>query len=176
MPYSVGIAQLARATDPYSRQARSVVDAIKAKIPGLSESLYPRRDIWGEPMPNKDALVAAGVTAIYEQRMSRDPVNLALLNLGIHPAAVERKIRNVDLTDDQYDDFQRVAGRMAKMRLDAIVNSAQFRSWPPQVRHDVMTETIRQSREAARGVIMMKYPNILATATKAKLDKLRAYE
>ena len=39
-----------------------------------------------------------------------------------------------------------------------------------------MTETIRQSREAARGVIMMKYPNILATATKAKLDKLRAYE
>ena len=110
LPYSVGMAQMARASDPYSRQARSVMDAIKAKVPGLSETLFPRRDIWGEPMANRDALLAAGVTAIYETRMSRDPVNLALLDLGIAPAQVTRKIRNVQLTDDQYDDFQRIAG------------------------------------------------------------------
>ena len=172
VPYSVGVAQMARATDPYSRQARSVMDSIKQKIPGLSETLLPRRDIWGEPMVNRDALIAAGVTAIYETRMSRDPVNLVLLDLGIAPAQVTRKIRNVQLTDDQYDDFQRIAGRMAKQRLDAIVNSGQFRNWPPHVRRDVITEAVTQSREAARGVMMMKYPQIARDAVNARLDKL----
>ena len=72
LPYSVGMAQMARASDPWSRQARTLMDAVKSKIPGLSESLYPRRDIWGEPMPSGDALLAPGVTAIYERKMSAD--------------------------------------------------------------------------------------------------------
>jgi hypothetical protein len=173
VPYSVGLSQMARATDPYSRQARSVMDAIKQKIPGLSEELLPRRDIWGEAMPNKAALGAAGVTAIYEQRMSHDPVNLALLDLGIAPAQVTRKIRNVQLTDQQFDDFTRIAGRMTKMRLDAIVNSADFRAWPNHIKRDVITEVISQSREAARGMMLMKYPQIVKDATTAKLKKLQ---
>jgi hypothetical protein len=160
VPYSVGLAQMARASDPYSRQARTIMDAIRVKVPGLSEALFPRRDIWGEPMPSGDALGAPGLTAIYEKKMSSDPVNLALLNLGIGPAPVERSIRNVKLNDDQYDDFSRIAGRMTKMRLDAIVGNPEFQSWPTGTQHEVIQETLRQSREAARGVMMMKYPEI----------------
>jgi hypothetical protein len=176
VPYSVGLAQIARASDPYSRQARTVMDEIKQKIPGLSESLLPRRDIWGNEVANKDALISAGVTAIYEQRVSRDPVNLALLDLGIYPAQLQRKVRNVDLTDQQYDDFQRIAGRMTKMRLDAIVNAPDYRTWPNHVRHDVISEVIAQSREAARGMLMMKYPEIPREAAQMKLDKARGVE
>jgi hypothetical protein len=172
VPYSVGMAQIARATDPYSRQARTVMDSIRAKVPGLSESLLPRRDIWGNEIPNKDAFINAGVTAIYEQRVSRDPVNLALLDLGIYPAQLERKVRNVQLTDQQYDDFQRIAGRMTKQRLDAIVNAPDYRTWPSNVRHDVIAEVITQSREAARGMMMMKYPGIVRDAAQAKLDRV----
>ncbi len=173
IPYSVGLAQIARATDPYSRQARSVMDAIKVKIPGLSESLLPRRDIWGEPMANREALIAAGVTAIYEQRMSRDPVNLAMLELGVHPAAAERKIRNVPLTDDQYDDFQRIAGRMAKMRLDRIVNSPQWRTFPNHIKLDVIKHEIESDRNVAREMMLMKYPQIAKDAYDLRLKKLK---
>jgi hypothetical protein len=31
---------------------------------------------------------------------------------------VERKIRNIELTDQEYYDFARIAGRLAKMRRD----------------------------------------------------------
>ena len=41
------LAQMDRASDPYTRQARTVVDGIRAKIPGMSEELFPKRDIWG---------------------------------------------------------------------------------------------------------------------------------
>jgi hypothetical protein len=171
LPYSVGMAQMARAMDPYTRETRTFMDAIKAKIPGQSEDLYPRRDVWGEPMPSREALVAPGVTSIYESQMSRDPVNLSMLALGIAPGGLEHKIRNVDLDEGQYDDFSRIAGRMTKMRLDAIVRYPAFASWPGNVRHDVMTEIIRQCRETARNMILMKYPEVAQKAYQLKMQK-----
>mgnify|MGYP003693987515 CR=1 FL=1 len=68
VPYSVAMGQMSRAADPYQRDARTVIDAIRAKVPGMSQSLMPRRDVWGEILPGRDALFGAGVTAIYEQR------------------------------------------------------------------------------------------------------------
>ncbi len=173
VPFSVGIAQQARSMDPYSRQARTVIDAMKAKIPGLSETLFPRRDIWGDEMQNPEALGARGLTAIWERQVSSDPVNRAMLDLGIAPAKVERKIRNVDLTDQQYDDYARIAGRMAKIRLDTIVKSPDYGAWPNHVKQAVIQETIRQSRESARGMVMMKWPQIVKDATEARKKKFQ---
>jgi hypothetical protein len=173
VPYSVGMSQVSRASDPYSRQARSVMDAIKAKIPGLSEELFPRRDIWGEPIPNRDVLGPRGLSALYEQQVSKDPVNNAMLNLGINIGSLPRKIRNVDLTDQQYDDFSRIAGRVAKQRLDAIVNSPDFRSWAPHEQRYVIQEVVKQSRETARGMMMLKNPSIAKDATEERLAKFR---
>jgi len=169
VPYSVGVAQINRMMDPYSRRARTVVDAIKAKVPGLSESIMPRRDVWGEAMPS---LNGVGITSIYMTKVGADPVNKAMLDLGISPAAVLPNIRGVQLNPQQYDDYARLSGRMAKQRLDVIVNSPDWQTWPPQTRHDVIQETIRQSRETARGVVMAKYPDIVRQATANKLAPL----
>lgn len=173
VPYSVAMSQMARASDPYSREARTVTDAIKNKIPGLSETLLPRRDIWGEPMPNRKTLGPEGMLAIWETQVSKDPVNLAMLNLGVYPATLRRSIRNVDLTDEQYDEYAKIAGRTTKMRLDTIVKSPDYQRWPDHVKHDVMVEVIKQSREAASGLMMMKYPQIVRDATGAKIAKAR---
>jgi hypothetical protein len=171
VPYSTMTGQVARIADPHVRQARTVVDAIKAKIPGLSSELLPKRDIWGEEMPTRQ--LTAGFLTLYAQKIAADPVNQAMLNLGISPAPVGRTIRNVELSDSEYDDFARIAGRMSKMRLDQIVNSPDFQTWPTHARHDVIAEVIRQTRETARGIVMMKYPHIPADAYKAKLSKVQ---
>ena len=178
VPYSVGLSQQARATDPYTRQARTIVDTIRNKIPGhlnglFADELLPKRDIWGEPMPSPDALLVAGLTAIYAKQMSTDPVNLAMIELGIGPAPVQRKIRGVELTDQQYDDFSRLAGRMTKVRLDAIVRSPDWSQWPPNIKATVTQEVIKQSREAARGMTMLKYPQIVRDATQARINGFR---
>lgn len=169
VPYSVAMQQMDRASDPYSRQAKSIVDALKNKVPGLSETLTPRRDVWGNEIPNLPAFGGRMLSAILMQQVSNDPVNQAMLSLGIYPASVERKIRGVQLTDQQYDDYSRIAGRMTKQRLDTIVRSQAWGTWTPTVRHDVLLETIRQSRETARGIVMMKNPSIISAATQAKL-------
>ena len=171
VPWSVGLSQVNRAVDPYTRMTRTVMDAIKQKIPGMSETLSPRIDIWGEPIPNHDALLAAGLTAIYEQKISQDPVNIALAQLGVGVAPVPKSIRNVLLDDKQYEDFARIAGVVTKQRLDVIVNSPDWNTWPTHVKIDVFNEVKKQSREAARGMMFSRYPQIVADATKAALAK-----
>lgn len=173
VPFSVGMSQMSRATDPYSRQARTLTDAIKAKVPGLSETLFPRRDIWGEPMPSREVLGAPGVSAIYMTRTNNDPVNKAMLDLNIFPAQPERKIRGVELTGQEYDDYARIAGRMTKATLDRVVGSPAWNQMPVEAKHYAVQHTIEMTRNTAREMIMGKYPHIAADATTVKQKRAR---
>lgn len=168
VPFSVGMSQMARAHDPYARQARTVMDAIKNKIPGQSEDLFPRRDVWGEPIANKDVLGEEGFSAIYEQRINHDPVNQALLKVGKFPSQPQRKIRGVELNDQQYDDYSRISGRLMKQRLNNIVAQEGFASIPDAQKIQVIKKIMDASRETARKIIMMKNPEIMRQAVQKK--------
>ena len=54
IPAGVGAAD--RQTDPYQRATYSMMDAIKAKTPGLSESLAKARSLWGDPIEHASGL------------------------------------------------------------------------------------------------------------------------
>jgi hypothetical protein len=179
VPFSVGLGQIGRAADPYQRDTRTLIDTIRNKIPGHLDSYFDkelpvRRDIWGEPLPSRTALGGAGVSAIYEQRVNSDPVNQAMWKVGVFPGTVQRKIMNVDLTPEQYDDYARLAGRMAKMRLDKMVLSPQFQSWTPSHQHDVMMEVIKQSRSVAQEAIKHQDRTIITRAHLQKTAKKQA--
>jgi len=171
VPYSVGAQQVARSVDPYSRQVRSFMDAVRNKLPWDSRSLLPRRGPWGDPLPNAEGL--GHMTAIYMKHHSEDPVNIALLHLGIGVAPPQRRVMNVKLTDDQYDDYSRLAGRMAKQRLDVIVRSQEWSAFPPATQRDVIQTTIRQSRASAAGLLQMKYPDLAVKARDQKIGHSR---
>jgi hypothetical protein len=170
VPFSVSMQQMARAADPYARDARTITDAMKAHVPGLSQQLMPRIGVWGEPVPSREGL-GGNITAIWEQAVNNDPVNIALKNLSIYPAAVGRKVRNVELTPEQHDQYARIAGRLAKQNLDRIVLSPSFQSMPNPIKHDLITEALRQSRTVAEGMLFMKNPHILSDAYKFKMQK-----
>lgn len=167
VPFDVGLSQWARATDPFSRQVRSVGDAIKNKIPGLSEDLWPRRDIWGEPIPNKAVFGIPGLSAIYETKVNNDPVNHKLLSLSYFPAMPERKIRGVPLSDQQYDDYCRIAGRLARYDLEQLI-TPEFDDIPAEHQHAMVQGHVSVARERAREMIMAQYPDIMDKAREAR--------
>jgi hypothetical protein len=84
-----------------------------------------------------------------------------------------RKIRDVELTDPQYDDYCRIAGRMAKMRLDAFVRMPGFDMLRAGIRHDPMRNAVSQSRQEAEAIVMMQNPDIIRKARDAKVAKLK---
>jgi hypothetical protein len=168
IPFSTGMAQMARAADPYAREARTTLDAIRARVPFLSQSLFPRRDLFGNPLPNTDALGAAGLTSIMETRAKNDPVTAAMLRVGYYPTPPKPDINGVRLTDQQYDDYSRIGGRMAKMRLDALVNTPGFASLPNGVQASTMQNIMEHSRRAAATMVQMQNPQVIQQAMENK--------
>ena len=154
-------AQVARANDPYLREVRTILDAVKARIPGLSQSLLPRRDVWGEPIRLEGSLGPDLISPIYESTVKNDPVNRELLSLKVYPAAISRRIRGVELTPKQYDELQLISGRSTKQQLDAVVALPGWYKIPPFARVKVIKELIEKTRDVSRKSILIRHPTLL---------------
>jgi len=173
LPASVEMGYLTRSMDPYSRQARTLIDGLRAKTPfdvgfGKSTDLFPRRDLWGMPNPNLRSVDQLGLTAIWASRQSKDPVNQELLRLGVAPSPVERRIRGQTLSDQQYDDYARLAGGLTKSNLDTFVRSPQWFQIPDASKRDVIEHAFKANREGAANMVMARQPEIMANATARK--------
>lgn len=155
VPYSVGMAQIERATDPYTRRARTIMDAIIRKIPGWGESLEPNIDIFGRPIPNMQSVVP-GLLAIYQSRINNDPVIQRMNALGIAPAPVERKISGVELSPKQYTEYAINAGTILKTSLDHLVAQPWFAQAPELHQVELIRHAITAARSQARAAMKME--------------------
>lgn len=167
------VAQFATESDPVLRDARSTMDAVKLRIPGLSSSVLPKRDIFGEEI-RREGTVGGLATPISESTVRRDPVVKELMTLGIFPAPLDRSIRGVELTPEQYDEFQQVAGRFMKITLDQAVTAEGWSDVPAFARQEIISGIITQTRESGRAYMLMKHPEILEEAIKLKTAPITA--
>ncbi len=78
----------------------------------------------------------------------------------------------MELTDQQYDDFARIAGRYAKMRLDVIVANPQMAQAPVGIQVDIISKAVDNAREQARTLMMMQNPSIWQAAVQDKQQML----
>lgn len=169
LPYSVGLGKVARAIDPYSREAHSIFEAARARLPGVSEGLFPRRDMFGEQIGSTTGLPSL------PGRYANDPVVKAMDAVHIGIARVPKTIRGVQLTEQQYDDFSRLAGRMAKLHLDNLVRPG-FERLPAGQQIELMHQMITDARSAASDLVIARSMggdnDILRLAAKAKIQNL----
>lgn len=174
MPYSVGMGQIARKVDPYMRETKgeNIVDSIfktaRAKLPYVSEGLSPRRDRFGEPIPSGAPLPNYANDRVV-QELERIPMGIG---------KYERKIRGVRLTDQQYDDFVRQAGRMTKMLMNNTVSIPGFAQMPVGQRQELLHNDIKVARQAIESLIIMqseasRVNPIMSQAFNAKVQKRR---
>lgn len=167
------IAQPAMINDPIQREAKNIIDGIKSRIPVLRETLMGKRDMWGELIPNQDKVGPDLISPIYESKLKNDPVNQRLLDVGYFPSKVDKKLRGVELTDSQYDEFVKLSGRRSKILLNNIVSQPGFSSLPKEVQKKAMKSIVEKSRESIRSLILMKYPEIGRQALENKLRGLK---
>lgn len=81
-----GVAQVNRQMDPYSRYAFDLIDTAKARIPGLSRDLPPRRDLWGRPIEYKSGIgsVYDFLSPIYSSRSQSTPIDKEMNRLNLY--------------------------------------------------------------------------------------------
>lgn len=114
LPYSTAEGQIARFNDPVMREVNSILDAFKAKIPGLSDSLPARRNLWGEAIMLEGGLGPDLISPIYTTTKKLDPVANELVRLQMPIAMPSKNIEGVPLTGPtgpwEYDAYVVLAG------------------------------------------------------------------
>ena len=128
--------------DPYMRETRSYMDAILNRIPGFSETLPPKRNVFGEPITARQGLGPDSISPFFTSTQSEEKAKLELARLGRAFGAPAVKINGIDLTQVMnakgqsfYDRWQeklqtyRSGHYTLKERLEALVTSPQYAKW-----------------------------------------------
>jgi hypothetical protein len=166
------VGQAARMDDPYLRDARTILDGLKTRVPGLSDEVYPKRDIFGNAIKREGALGPDVVSPIFVMQVNKDPVVQELMSLGIFPGKAEREIRGVELNEQQYDDYQLAAGRLLYQSYSQLVNTPGWQNIAPGIRMDILNKQLAATRERARTYVMFKHPDILKQSMENKYNHL----
>jgi len=145
------VGQVARAEDPYMREVNGMLDAIKARIPGVSKGLQPKIDIWGREIKYGGSLGPDFLSPIYQSEMQKDPLNLTLLRLGQWPSKLTKEFRGVEMTPEEYTGWQKFAGAYRYKMMSALTNQANFREAPiglqAKMLHDQNENALMQARQ-----------------------------
>jgi hypothetical protein len=151
-----GVAGAARALDPVARKREDVFDAVKARIPGLSDNLLPRRDVFGEPVPIDG--VGPDFLSPFSQTMARnDPVVAEMMRIGKGVSAPGKQFtqdgERLDYTPEQYDRYHEVAGRLTYNRLLGLIGSEAYSKMSEPAKHKAATKAIAAARKSARALL-----------------------
>jgi hypothetical protein len=157
-------AQAAQAIDPHLRDARTILDAVKARVPVISESVPVRRNVWGEPIERGNSVGPDLLSPIYAKQVSADPVRREIGRLRVLLSMPQRFLRiegqRVDLTPEQYDELVQLSGQPAKKYLDQEVRSPAWRQMRDDERAEFVKETMEEFRAAGRDALKARYPEL----------------
>lgn len=136
--------QVATATDPKQRQVNNPLEAIISGIPGASQTLDAKVDVYGREIENKQALPLGQAWDALKLSNSRetndvidevnrlhniDPSNK---DLQVTPSQAQSTISvngvNVKLTDDQKTQLQKDIGEAAVASMGQVMNSSEYKN------------------------------------------------
>jgi endonuclease YncB( thermonuclease family) len=154
------VAQSAQVVDPFQRDAQGIMDRIKSRIPGVSRSLPPRRDVLGNPIDSANSGGLDAFSPIFTSTRRNDPVANALLNDDIHLSMPSRTVNKAKLSPQQYDAYQQWITRSARPSLDALVADPGWPLLPRDDKQDAVDKIMRDARKSARTGMFGARPNL----------------
>jgi hypothetical protein len=177
-----GLAQFTKQLDPTLKEVNGAADAIFARLPGFSQDIPPRRNLWGEPIMLEGGVGPDLVSPFYTSTQKDDPVTDELLRLELpikmpsnyifgsrptdNPFANEDPRRGVRLLPEEYDRYVVLAGNELKLGGKGL--------------HDKLAEVIESAAyqgqsELAKKTLIQRYVNIYRDAAEAELMSDREF-
>lgn len=180
---------LARATDtdasgnPIVRETRTggaldqVLKTIKARTPGLSETLPPKRDLWGNPVVRGGKVSVLTPFSVSEGK--NDPIMAKLIQLDAVPDKPSKIVtvdgHAFDLTelDDGagfvYDRYLEAVGKYSRQKLEALgittfdaTTAAQDESGMAENVEDHIKKVYRETKQKAKYVALAQAQGLIS--------------
>lgn len=180
-----GVAGIERIQDPTVREVYSMMDAIRARTPGLSDSLPPRLDLWGEPVSYESGLGKPFdfFSPSYSGKENPEPIDTEIMRLESNIPLPSRRTSfngvTVTLPPDAYSRYVELSGNGikspawgmgAKDYLNAVVTNNHAMSLVYNMRSDgpdggkdaFIRSTITDYRALARDQLLKEFPELKA--------------
>lgn len=182
VPYASLLGQGNRYIDPFQRDVRSqglsnifgITDYVKSRIPFASETLQPRVDVLGNPIPS-DRWLAAGS---YDQYLE-NPVVQGMTKLGLGLTMPKQDIMGVKLSGQQYNDYAVTSGTLIQQRLwntdsYGVFQEPGFDELSHKEKVQEVHNAIKEVRKSAVQDMITRYPEIgEQAATKKEADEMQ---
>lgn len=188
-----GVAQAERVQDPTVREVYSMMDAIRARTPGLSDKLPPRLDLWGQPVTTESGIGKPfdALSPVYSRTPGNNPIDQEILRLGANITMPPRRTSfdgvTVDLSQypKAYSRYVELAGNALKSPawgkgardfLNDVVTDKSPLSAVYQLRSDgpdggketFIRDQINTYREQARRQLLEEFPKLKADVNEKK--------
>ncbi|MBA4305178.1 MAG: hypothetical protein C0429_00415 [Sphingopyxis sp.] len=145
-----GVNQIARSIDPVARERNDIADAIQNRIPGLSDNLYPTRDVFGEPIVSEGGVGPDILSPIWQSTEKNNPILQKLLSAGISITKPRPYVSGKELTPEQYDKYQVIVGRHAQQRLNDLLFSPEWDKKDQEDKESSVKDVMSYARKQAK--------------------------
>ena len=99
------VASVERQISPEISATYDMIDRIKSRIPGMSEGLPPRRNIFGEVIVPSGGLGPDIISPIYTNEVKDNPVADEMVRQQVPIGMPRRTVNGVELDAEQYDQY-----------------------------------------------------------------------
>ena len=146
VPFSSALRTATRATDTTLRQPEGIVETIKASLPGLSESVPPRLDAFGNEVQRSSPFYSpVGVS-----KEDVDAVDAELDRLGATVGFVGDSIGSRKLSREEQRDYQELAGNLTYLTLQELLSIPEWASLTDLQKQEAIDDAVTGSRKLAR--------------------------
>lgn len=156
--------QVAQSTDPYLRDARNIVDAVKARVPVVSEGLPVKRNVWGEPIERGDSVGPDLLSPVFSSHIDQSAAAQEVARLRVPMVMPDRSItvegESVELSAKQYDELVQLSGKPARAYVEGFVRSAEYQAMNDAERSAAIKEAMNDFRAAGREALKERYPEL----------------
>lgn len=157
-----GLAAVAREQDPLLRETETFIEKLKAKVPGLSDSLTPKYDVFGRTIERDEKVGDVMLSPIkVSPPESVDPVFAEMQALEVYPTTVPNKIDGIELNHEEYAQYAQLSGMFLHNFLSGFVGVDGYYDIPPTIRKERFEFFVKQSRDLAKKQVRMSNRRIL---------------
>jgi hypothetical protein len=177
-----GVAQVERTVSPGLSATEGIIEKVKSRIPGLSEDLPPRRNIFGEPVILEGGIGPDIMSPIYASTDKKDKIADELVKQQTRISMPRQTINGVRLDSKQYDKYIRLysgennpnVDMPLKQKLRETFSSPLYKSATngPEGGKSVIIRAIFDGyREAAKAEMIKSDSRLMGDIQAAQIDK-----
>jgi hypothetical protein len=166
-----GVATVARAQEKVFRQVEGPVESIKSRIPGETQKLRPKINIWGEEVARPGTAAGRLLSPIAVSRPTPDRVDSEMVRLGLGMAVPRGALAGVRLTPEEYESYLKQSGKAARKAVERLMDSFEYRRAKDEDRVDLIQSRMRRARASIADRMVTRMGRARRVAAKAERRK-----